>query len=381
MTPTAFEAKNAEIRSWNTSKVIEWVKSFAELHNSEWKKLLHKIQQHNIKGADLLTMDETNLLSDRLHIDSPEIRYKIMSQLSQQYKQASPKMNKFPDTSNMDKDKMGHPLQKSKSLRGHSAGYNNVNNTQRKLSISNSIPTTVPLLLNSSSSPAHEDGVGAKAVCGINGYSTSYHNNYKYQSDTEIDNNKPRKNSKPFPGYHRLSLSQSPKVNKKVTFGHDYSASVTTNKYMNGHGNRYRGNNRYNNDDEKENMDVNGQHFDELQKFFFNKMDKQNHNKIDFNAFRYYLVESDPNVDPYKLTNDTMQKCFEEFDLTKTGSISIEEFIVVMGMSLYVYYVLVIVLSSVIKSNGNYVLMLFWINCVHTPSYGDLIEHIQVRRI
>jgi len=43
------------------------------------------------------------------------------------------------------------------------------------------------------------------------------------------------------------------------------------------------------------------------------------------------LIELDTEWEPYKLTNDSIQQCFDEFDLTKTGYVTSAEFVVVMG--------------------------------------------------
>ena len=280
------------------------MRSFANAennNNNDWNKLFLKIEQNSINGDDLLMMDETNVLSSQLGIDSPEIRYKIMSELSKEYqKNTTPA---FPEI------------------------------IKTKTKLTRKRTTSIPQLINSSSSPVKDDDdydakvsppVSGNSYPSTNGYhnynnhkpkivnNISNNNNralYKYQSDGDILYNE---NGKPFTGYERLSLSSSPKQSKKVTFGHEYSASMNTN--MMKHASQ---NNRV--------------YFYELHKFF-GKMDNTKHGRIDFSTFRYFLIESDPDVDPYKLTNDTIQKCFNEFDLTKNGAITIEEFIVVMGM-------------------------------------------------
>jgi len=65
--------------------------------------------------------------------------------------------------------------------------------------------------------------------------------------------------------------------------------------------------------------------FDELRTFF-------DHNGIgDTHGFRTLLIDSASRLEPYPLNLESISRCFDEFDITKSGTITVEEFIVVMG--------------------------------------------------
>eukprot|EP01083_Nonionella_stella_P172656 593199_1 len=163
-----------ETSKWDSEQVIQWIESFAALDDDAlWMKLIEQIRQHQVNGNDLLHMNETHLLSQRLAIDSSQIEDTLMHEL-------------------------------------------------RQLSI--------PSLKESSSE--------------------------EKQSHT--------------PSFHELYL-------------------------------------------------------------YFDKIDHANKGQIDYDSFRFVLIEMNPDLEPYKLNNQAIRKCFKEFDLTNNGFITIEEFIVVMG--------------------------------------------------
>eukprot|EP01083_Nonionella_stella_P157131 509775_1 len=162
-----------ETSKWDSEQVIQWIESFAALDDDAlWMKLIEQIRQHQVNGNDLLHMNETHLLSQRLAIDSSQIEDTLMHEL-------------------------------------------------RQLSI--------PSLKESSSE--------------------------EKQSHT--------------PSFHELYL-------------------------------------------------------------YFDKIDHAKKGQIDYDSFRFVLIEMNPDLEPYKLNNQAIRKCicFKEFDLTNNGLITIEEFIV-----------------------------------------------------
>jgi len=167
LSPSDFAAKNAEIGSWSTLKVIEWIKSFAgRTLNEEWKKVIRNLQRHQITGAELLSMDETDLLTEQLRIGSPEIRYKIMSQLALHYKRSA-----------------------------------------KKASPQKTLPTSLKLT-TSTSSISEDDFEDAKVTASssitLHTTTSAMNSSSRPHAKTHSSGSKP-----PFRGYHRLSLSSS----------------------------------------------------------------------------------------------------------------------------------------------------------------------------
>eukprot|EP01084_Bolivina_argentea_P028447 52865_1 len=176
--------KAVETSKWDSEQVIQWIESFAVGDDALWIKLIEQIRQHQVNGNDLLHMNETHLVSQRLGIDSSQIEDTLM-----------------------------HELRQCKQ-------------------------TSIPSLKESSSSLVQLQAEDMK------------------ESNTR--------------SFHQLHL-------------------------------------------------------------YFDKIDHANKGQIDYDSFRFVLIEMNPDLEPYKLNNQAIRKCFKEFDLTNNGFITIEEFIVVMG--------------------------------------------------
>lgn len=71
--------------------------------------------------------------------------------------------------------------------------------------------------------------------------------------------------------------------------------------------------------------------FDELHRYF-RKMDLNRAGSVDIYGFRTLVIELSHNLEPFRMNHESIRACFDEFDITGNGLISVEEFIVIMGM-------------------------------------------------